>query len=112
MLPLLLRLPLVSVSHAACVLLLSLSSSASLRFYHNMCVARFYRKTHFRNHLQVHAKQGHPVAECASCQEQLVKECKQSSLVNQVKQPSSSSAGVSDLLTSVHLDMHLLSSQN
>ena len=79
-----------------------------VRFTCHVCGKGFYRKPVFRGHLQAHARQGHPVAKCASCQEELKKSFAPSSLVSQKEQPSSS-GGVSDLLTSVHLDMHLLS---
>ena len=83
------------------------------RYTCHVCGRRFYQKSNFRKHQQqVHAKQGHPVADCASCQEDLKKGSKRSSLASQEEQPSSLCDGVSDLLTSVHLDMHLLSSGN
>ena len=80
-----------------------------VRFACHVCGKGFYWKTSFRVHQEVHAKQGHPVAACVSCQESLLKGSKRSSLINQEEQASSSSDGVSDLLTSLHLDMHLLS---
>ena len=80
-----------------------------VRFACHVCGKGFYRRGQMRNHQQMHARQGHPVAECTSCQESLVKGCKRSSLFSPEEQPSTSSSGVSDLLTSVHLDMHLLS---
>ena len=78
----------------------------------HVCDKRFFWKSSVRAHLQSHAKQGHPVAECASCQESLVKGIKRSSLVTQEEQPSSTSDSVSDFLTSVHLDLHLLSTRH
>ena len=78
----------------------------------HVCGKGFYLKSTFRGHQQVHAKQGHLTDECISCRADLVKGSKRSSLVSQEEQPSSSSDDISDLLTSVHLDMHLLSSRN
>ena len=80
-----------------------------VRFTCHVCGKAVYHKTHFQSHQQKHAKQGHPVAECASCQESLVKGVKRSTLVTQEEQPSTSSEGINDLLTKVHVDMHLLS---
>ena len=84
-----------------------------LRFKCHVCGKSFCLKSSLRRHQQVHAKQGHPVADCSSCLEDRIKKSKRSSHVSQEQQPSTSSFdGVSDLLTSVHLDMHLLSSHN
>ena len=83
-----------------------------LRYCCHVCRKGYYLNSNLRRHQQVHARQGHPVAECISYQEDLMKGYKQSSLATQEQQPSFSSDGVSDLLTSVHLDMRLLSSSN
>ena len=82
-----------------------------LRFSCHVCGKSFYLKSTLQGHQQVHAKQGHPVADCASCQEDLKEQIKQSSHVIQ-KDQSPSFEGISDLLTTLHLDLHLLSSQN
>ena len=80
-----------------------------VRFACHVCGKRIYKKADLRRHLQSHEKQGHPVTECASCQDSLLKEIKRSTVTSQKEQSSSSSGGVSDLLTSVPLDMRLLS---
>ena len=78
----------------------------------HVCGRRWHRKARFRRHQLTHAKQGHPVAECASCQEDLMKGCNSLSLADQEEQPSSSSEVINDLLTTVHLDLQLLSSRD
>ena len=79
-----------------------------VRFACHVCSKSFYQKDDMSKHKQVHAKKGHQVAECASCQVDL-RGCKLSSLVNQEEQPSSSNNNLSNLLTTFHLDLNLLS---
>ena len=80
------------------------------RFACHVCDKSFYQKVALQAHQQVHARQGHPVADCASCQEELRKLSKRSSVASQEEQPSVSSDGVNHLLTAFHVDLQLLSS--
>ena len=75
----------------------------------HVCSIGFYHRGSMQAHQQSHAAQGHPVSQCTSCQESLVKGFKRSSLVSQKEQPSASDDGVNDLLTTLHLDLKLLS---
>ena len=90
-------------THVECV------HKKQLRYACHVCGNSVYFKSTLRRHQQVHAKQGHPVADCASCQEDLEKDIMRSPLVTQEEPPSVSSDGVSHLLTTLHLDMRLLS---
>ena len=80
------------------------------RFTCHVCDKGFYLKQKLRSHQQVHAKLGHLVSGCASCQESLEKEFKRPPLISQEEQQSSSSDGVNHLLTTFHVDLQLLSS--